>query len=452
MRSPTPLLCILLAAACGPATIEDEAPSADGGPAGPDGGGEVASCGYDGPRPGPISGTPGDVRWVYEHNLQVEFAPAIAPDGTVVVQGKRSIQTAEGGPTVIAVRPDGQLAWSAITDPGSVPAPPATIHCGVVLAPGTWKDPAGELNARLYQFDLASGTAHDPITLVGPAGDGVAIGVDGTVYAPATDLHAIGPDGVEWNYPMVDGGKTGSNAAVGPSGTIYVGARGQYDHNLHAVNPDGSEKWKRDTGRAIIDPIAIDDQERIYSLNAGGLLSVYEANGDLAWSYQLDSGSSGGGMVIGPDGTVYVGSIGSVPGSYTGEYLFALQDGGNGAGQLVWRKLVGLSWIGTTPALSAGGTLYVTDFCRNIVAVRASDGMVQWDYALPGLEENDQCAGFSAPAIAPNGAVYAYNEGSAAGEGGGLYAFIGDGTGPAKSAWPQEGSNPERTSLVAPLD
>lgn len=412
---------VLGVAACG----EPDTPSLQPDPMTPDAGGVDASA------------SPGDVLWSYSYALQVQFAPAIAEDGTIVAQGTRTLHTPAGGPTVVAVSPTGELRWDAVSAPGATPAPPPAIDDGVVLVPAAKQ---GAVDGVLYRYQLEGGTALPPIDLTGPIMDGLAVGSDGTIYIPATPLQAVRDGAPVWSYLMTGDGKTGTNAAVGPSGTIYVAGRGA-DHNLHAINPDGSEKWTRDLGAATIDPLAVDDAERIYVVTSGGKLFVYDVEGELAWTYQLPSNRSGGGMVIGPDRTVYVGAAGTTPGAYTGEYLFALREGEAGKGEVVWRKLVGLSWITATPALSANGTLYVSDFCRTIAAVRASDGEELWSYAVPGAVETDTCALFSAPAIGADGTVYAWTEGLPSGEGGGLYAFHGDGSGPAAAAWVQEGAD-----------
>lgn len=424
---------VVLVAACG---------SSGGGDGGdPDGGGP------DGSAPGDGGGLPDAPVLLYPGILQVEFAPAVAADGTIVVQGKRSIYTPDEVGTVLAIDPAGELLWTGTTDPGAVPAPPATIHDGVVLAPATVS--GDELGGRIYRFELDGGGAFAPLELSGPITDGVAVAVDGTIYAPATPLMAVG-GAEDWSYAMTGGGKTGSNAAVAPDGTIYVAGRGVSEHNLHAVEPDGGGAWLRDLGAAVIDPIAVDADNRAYVVNVDGELSVYEPSGDLAWSFQLDSFNSGGGPILGHDGLVFVGTAGPTPGDYDDEYLYALRDAGGGAGEIVWRTRVGLAWISATPALSEGGTLYVSDFCRTIAAVRASDGAPIWEYVIDGLDE-EQCAGWSAPVIAADGTVYAWNEGRA-GEGavgGGLYRFPGDGTGPASTAWPQEGANAAHTGRAS---
>jgi outer membrane protein assembly factor BamB len=422
-------LSLSLLAACG---SSDDGGDADGGGGGTDGAPEADAA-----------GPPDEPVLLYPAILQVEFAPAVAADGTIVVHGKRSIYTPDELGTVLAIDPSGELLWSGTTDPGAVPAPPATIHDGVVIAPATVS--GEELGGRVYRFELDGGAPVDPLELVGPITDGVAIAAGGAIVAPATPLMSVG-GADDWTYDMTGGGKTGSNAAIAPDGTIYVAGRGVTEHNLHAVGPDGEGAWMRDLGAAVIDPIAVDDDGRAYVVNTDGELFVYEPSGDLAWSFQLDSYSSGGGPILGHDGVVFVGTGGNTPGDYDGEYMYAVRQAEGTAGEILWRKLVGLSWVTHTPALSEGGTLYVSDFCRTLAAVRASDGAPMWEYQIPEVE-GDQCAGWSAPVIAGDGTVYAWNEGLAGAEGvgAGLYRFPGDGTGPAATPWPQEGADAAHT-------
>ncbi|MCL5283436.1 MAG: PQQ-binding-like beta-propeller repeat protein, partial [Armatimonadetes bacterium] len=59
-----------------------------------------------------------------------------------------------------------------------------------------------------------------------------AIGADGTVYVGSEgyNLYAIKPDGtLKWKYQT---GGIGSSPAIGADGTVYVGSA---DHNLYAI-------------------------------------------------------------------------------------------------------------------------------------------------------------------------------------------------------------------------
>jgi outer membrane protein assembly factor BamB len=53
-----------------------------------------------------------------------------------------------------------------------------------------------------------------------------------------------------------------SSPAVGADGTIYVGSD---DHNLYAINPDGSLKWRYDTGDKVYSSPAIGSDGTIYA-------------------------------------------------------------------------------------------------------------------------------------------------------------------------------------------
>ena len=418
---------------------------------GDDGGGEGADARrFDAPGT-PDARTegylPGEIVWSVPLPLDVEHAPALAPDGTVVVQGQWDGEGSDGD-TLVAVSADGTILWGEATLPGSVPAPPPTIDDGMVYASAT-TNVGGDLNALLHRVTLA-GVASAPIALTGPVGDGLAVGADGTLYVPATPLHAIVGDGITWSAPMIGAGKTGSNAAVGPSGTIYVGARGLEDHTVHAIAPDGHELWATDVGAAVIDPIAIDRDEHVYALNGDGTLVVLDSAGDVSWSLALDSGSSGGGMVLDPDGTVYVGTLSATPGDIAAEVLYAARKGDGTAGVRVWARNVGYGAITTTPALSSSGVLYVSDYCQGLHAMRVSDGEILWTVEAAGREE-DRCAPWSSPRLGPDGRVYAFSQGLGNGTGA-LVAIEGDGSGPAASAWPQQGGDAAHHARVTPVD
>jgi large repetitive protein len=53
----------------------------------------------------------------------------------------------------------------------------------------------------------------------------------------------------------------GSSPAVDVDGTIYVGSD---DHNLYAVNPDGSLKWLFPAGPIVYSSPAVDVDGTIY--------------------------------------------------------------------------------------------------------------------------------------------------------------------------------------------
>ncbi len=232
---------------------------------------------------------------------------------------------------------------------------------------------------------------------------GVALADDGTIYFGVEDarLFAIYPDGtVKWiaglkayenKYEIVNAIYFGT-PVVGDDGTIYINTLGYYDeissgtengfHNfgyLWAIRPDGTEKWRYETGNSP----------------AG--------SGSIApWLR--------GSPAIGHDGTLYVASHDAV--------LHAV----NPDGTLKWKfhawkykgYLRGLS--GNTPAIGMDGTIYFTaggEFLLNdmtsmeasLFAVRP-DGSCKWDFLL--LSGKVFYSGYS-PAIGADGTIYADN-------------------------------------------
>ena len=67
------------------------------------------------------------------------------------------------------------------------------------------------------------------------------VGGDGTVYIGSADhnLYALHPDGsLKWKYPA--GGEILSSPALCADGTVYVGS---LNNMLHAIKPDGTTKF-----------------------------------------------------------------------------------------------------------------------------------------------------------------------------------------------------------------
>ena len=137
-----------------------------------------------------------------------------------------------------------------------------------------------------------------------------AIGSDGTVYVGSYDrnLYAINPDGsLKWKYQT--GGWVVSSPAIGSDGTIYVGS---HDHKLYAINPDGSLKWSYNTGRRITSSPAIDAYGTIYTGSADKHIYAINPDGSLLWNYNTGNRIYYSSPAIASDGTVYIGNNGGM--------------------------------------------------------------------------------------------------------------------------------------------
>ena len=261
-----------------------------------------------------------------------------------------------------------------------------------------------------------------------------AMGPDGTIYLEAVGggLQAIKPDGtVLWTL-QVQGGVS-SPPAVAAEGTIYVGAGGD---RLIAVTKDGEPRWcfrpqldephlDGPWGPAIAPNgtvYAIFGWSRYVTLNDRVLYALTgrctigdtgDLGGDLppriAWTAQGgDAGHTGRGMagsnatggsalwsfegssrywsapVIGPDGTLYLGTE-------DGDVL-ALDP----SGRRLWDFHTGYE-IFYSPALGVNGTVIVANEAGRLVAM-GHDGDLMWDLPLGGP--------LSSPAVGPGGVVY----------------------------------------------
>ncbi len=214
-----------------------------------------------------------------------------------------------------------------------------------------------------------------------------AIDENGTIYVGSEDhnLYALNPDGtLKWTY--VTGGGISSSPAIGYNGSIYVGSE---DHNLYALNPDGTLKWTYVTGGGISSSPAIgyngtvyvgSEDHNLYALNPDGTLKCeYNAGGVIHSS-----------PAIGPDGIIYMGSSNE-------NRLHAI----NQDCTLKWKSDPHVNVIGTSPALSPDGTAeYYGSDDGYLHARNTSDGSLKWKspWTYGGIQ--------SSPAIGSDGTVY----------------------------------------------
>ncbi|MEI7833034.1 MAG: PQQ-binding-like beta-propeller repeat protein, partial [bacterium] len=102
---------------------------------------------------------------------------------------------------------------------------------------------------------------------------GTVIGADGTLYvAEDNALHALSPDGKQkWTFT----GPISSSPAIGPDGTVYFGSK-----KLYALNPEGKLQWEFSPatphGETIQSPVIGKDgviylvMDKMYAINPDG--------------------------------------------------------------------------------------------------------------------------------------------------------------------------------------
>jgi hypothetical protein len=269
----------------------------------------------------------GTIKWRFTDpgaGQGVIAGPNVGPDGNIYVVNDY------GGLGAFALSPEGQLLWN---DPGFSEGG----QLGQEIVFGS--------NQAYFGFDMA-GTGTQG-TLFGYTQDGAqafatllnyepgqpAAGPFGTIYARnGGTLGAFGPDGnLRWSY-----GDSFDNYQSAPDvardGTIYVA---KYVSQLHAVRPDGSQKWVVNLNQsAVTGPVASPKGNLIvvsgYNFGAPGAIRAVSAAGALVWEVPLPQ--EDGGSIwpttrarFNADGSmVYVGMSGN---SYSEEpytYLYAV--------------------------------------------------------------------------------------------------------------------------------
>ncbi|HDR7737469.1 TPA: PQQ-like beta-propeller repeat protein [Bacillus thuringiensis] len=254
---------------------------------------------------------------------------------------------------------------------------------------------------KLYEKDIKEipTSLHTPSFTVQPA-----IGRDGTIYITNKTalnntvnkkIHALNPNGsLKWKKEIMGGGS--STPVIAEDGTIYVAAR-----NLIAFNPDGSIKWQ--VNASSIDTPVLDHDGTIY-LKGSNRLYAYNPDGSIKWSSNEIKDGSGetNSMLISKDGIIYtlVSDLGN-------KYIYAHDKNG----RQLWEKYVRGEYNGT------GFTLGI----RNEILVNTQDILYVFDKAgniVHQLKEEGREALLSAPTVSSKdgtiyvggkGYIYAYN-------------------------------------------
>jgi outer membrane protein assembly factor BamB len=208
----------------------------------------------------------GDTKWIYDTDVLLGFSPVVGDDGT--------IYTGTWGLDFLAINPDGSLKWSfEVGD--DIEASPSIRADGTVYI--------GSFDNKLYAINPDGNnkwsTSIPMVDEINPP----AIGADGTVYISTLPsvLVAIDAEGnIKWELDLNDIRDCHSinPPTIDMDGTIYISCLNRF----YALNQDGSEYWKYQTGAAIkssptISPEGIiyfgSGDEYLYALIGGSPLS-----------------------------------------------------------------------------------------------------------------------------------------------------------------------------------
>ncbi|MCK5260543.1 MAG: PQQ-binding-like beta-propeller repeat protein [Thermoplasmatales archaeon] len=215
-----------------------------------------------------------------------------------------------------------------------------------------------------------------------------AIDENNIIYVSSKDnyLHALYPNGTEkWRFDCHDW--VTSSPAIDEDGVVYVGS---WADRLFAINPNGSLKWRFDTHDTITSSPTIAKDGTIYFgvLGAGsnkGLVYALNPNGTVKWHF--DTGDRVYfSPAIGDDGTVYVTSNSML--------LYALYPNN---GTMKWSRSMG-AWCGS-PTIADDGTIYVATMAGDLKAIYPNNGTIKWTSGIDWGSANT-------PSIAEDGTIY----------------------------------------------
>jgi outer membrane protein assembly factor BamB len=229
----------------------------------------------------------GTERWRFDQESSSASAPTIGSDGTIYF--------GTDGYNIFAVNPDGTEKWRYTTD-YIVMGSPAINQDGTIYV--------GSGDYYLYAL-YPNGTLRWRFETGGEIKGSASIAPDGTIYVPSFDgyLYALYPNGtMKWRV-STGGSIAAAGTAFAEDGTIYVGTE-----HLRAYYPNGTLKWTTNVGGSIYGTVpAISADGTIY-VSAGGSLVAVNPDGSEKWRKQLTTAQIRSSPNIGPDNRVYVGS------------------------------------------------------------------------------------------------------------------------------------------------
>ena len=228
---------------------------------------------------------------------------------------------------------------------------------------------------------------------------------DNAIYiASENELIALDLEGNElWSVLLNDGSATVegveitgfvSTPAISSSGVIYVGS---LDHNLYAINPDGTVIGTYDTSDQIFSSPVIGPDGRVFVASTSGFILELDPGLPIGpdnprrWFFSTEFYST---PALSPDGILYIGG--------TDGQIYALDTNNSFSSPAGWNPFFAQDDIISSPALF-NGVLYVGSSNNQFYAINASSGAPIWGQPFTG---NDVFV--SSPAIGEtNGAVYA---------------------------------------------
>ena len=300
--------------------------------------------------------------WAFQTGKGIFHSPVIDEDGTVYIGSADTY--------IYAIGPDGKQKWRFAT--GEI-----NDSSALIAADGTIYAPSGD--GFIYALD-AEGNEKWRLPAIGDDGyltwwEGhISMGPDGILYAGNDDrrMYAIGQEGfVLWTSMTED--QIWSCPAFGNEGELFFGSN---DTNVRSLDALGDPLWKTMTlGPASSSPVLSERKDYLVIGSFDGYLHcLTAADGKHRWQSPTRDHIYAT-PVIGPEGTIYVGSADGT--------MYAL----HGDGTKKW-AFDTLDPIRSGAAIDGAGNIYFGGGDGRLYALRP-DGARWWSYDTTEGDRND---------------------------------------------------------------
>ncbi|MFC1878310.1 PQQ-binding-like beta-propeller repeat protein [Chloroflexota bacterium] len=142
------------------------------------------------------------------------------------------------------------------------------------------------------------------------------------------------------------------------------------DNNLYTLNLSGNLRWQYEVDHTLWSKPTVNGKTVYISSMDHHVYAIDIETGDLLWKSEDLGGAIAGDPTLGPDGVLYVGTLGS--------NMVALD---TASGSVLWRFTAD-GWVWSGPTLE-GEVLYFGDLSGNFYAISTADGQPIWPSVKP---------------------------------------------------------------------